>query len=180
VGDAQRILVYGVTGSGKSSLARRLGQITGIPTTSVDDLSWTPGWVQVPRDEQRARFDELTKNETWILDAAYGAWRDLALERADVVVALDYPRWVSLARLLRRTLVGIVTRRELCNGNRESWRSIWGRESIVAWHFGSFARERARMRGWVVASCGPPVIQLRRPAHARSFVEAETARRRAG
>jgi len=171
VGDARRILVYGVTGSGKSTLARTLGEITGIPVTSVDDLSWMPGWVPVPTNEQRALFDELTKAETWILDAAYGAWRDLALKRADVVVALDYPRWVSLTRLLRRTLVGIVTRRELCNGNRESWRSIWGSDSIVTWHFASFSRTRRWMRAWAAAPSGAPVVLLLRPRDAAPFLK---------
>jgi len=171
VGDARRILVYGVTGSGKSTLARELGEIVGIPVTDVDHLSWRPGWVQLPRDEQRALFDELTRADAWVLDAAYGAWRDLALERADLVVALSYPRWLSLTRLLRRTVVGIVLRREICNGNRDSWRSLVGRRSIVAWHFESFPRERDRMREWASSAGGPPVVLLHRPGEAAAFLD---------
>lgn len=171
VGDARRILVYGVTGSGKSTLARELGEIIGIPATDVDHLSWRPGWVPLPRDEQRALFEELTRADSWLLDAAYGAWRDVAIERAELIVALSYPRWLSLTRLLRRTLVGIVTRREICNGNRDSWRSLVGRGSIVAWHFRSFPRERDRMRAWASAPTGPPVVVLRRPRAATAFLE---------
>jgi adenylate kinase family enzyme len=171
VGDARRILVYGVTGSGKSTLSRQLATITGIPLTDVDDLSWRPGWVPLPKDEQRVLFDEVTRADTWILDAAYGAWRDVAIERTDLVVALDYPRWISLTRLLRRTVVGIVTRREICHGNRESWRSLVGRRSIVAWHVESFPRERERMRGWAAAASGPRVVLLRGPGDAEAFLE---------
>ena len=171
VGDARRIVVYGVTGSGKSRLARRLGEVVGIPATDVDHLSWRPGWVQLPRDEQRALFDEVTRADTWLLDAAYGAWRDLALERADLVIALDYPRLTSLGRLTRRTTARIIDREEVCNGNRERWRSLVGRDSIVAWHFGSFARMRDRMREWAAASSGPPVVVLRRPREAEAFLE---------
>jgi adenylate kinase family enzyme len=96
VGDAHRILVYGVTGAGKSTLARELATIVGIPVTDVDHLCWLPGWVQVPKDEQRAVFDRLTRTDAWVLDAAYMAWRDIVFERSDLVVALDYPRWRSL------------------------------------------------------------------------------------
>jgi len=171
VGDARRIVVHGVTGSGKSTLARRLGDIIGIAPTDVDRLSWRPGWVQVPQDEQRATFEALTRTDVWLLDATYGAWRDLAVERADLLVALSYPRRLSLTRLLRRTVVGIVTRREVCNGNHETWRSLVGSRSIVAWHFRSFARERDRIRGWASAGAGPPVVVLHGPRDAEAFLE---------
>lgn len=177
LGDARRILVYGVTGSGKSTLAKTIGEITGIPATSVDDITWSPGWVPMPTAEQVSYFDDLTKTEVWILDSAYSTWRDLVLERVDVVVALDYSRWLTLARLLRRTAARIIDRQEVCNGNRESWRSVFARDSIVWWHFTSYNRKRAQMRAWAAAPSGPAVIRLRRPAHARSFVAAETARR---
>jgi adenylate kinase family enzyme len=171
VGDARRIVVHGVTGSGKSTLARRLGEILGIAPTDVDRLSWGPGWVPVPQDEQRAIFDGLTRTDVWLLDATYLAWRDLAVEPADLVVALSYPRQLSLTRLLRRTVVGIVTRREVCNGNHETWRSLLGSRSIVAWHFRSFARERDRIQRWASAGSGTPVVVLRRPRDAEAYLE---------
>jgi adenylate kinase family enzyme len=177
VGDARKILVYGATGSGKSTLARILGGLTGIPVTAVDDICWSPGWVQMPNDEQLAHFDALTRTDSWILDSAYGAWRHLAHERADLVVALDYARLTSLCRLLRRTTQRIVDRQEICNGNHESWRTVFARDSLVVWHFTSFRPKRAEMRAWEAAASGPPVIRLRRPAHARAFVRAEAARR---
>jgi adenylate kinase family enzyme len=169
--DARRILVYGVTGSGKSTLARSLGELTGIPVTSVDDITWSPGWVPMPRAEQIEHFDELSRADRWILDAAYGAWRERVLERADLVVALDYPRAVSLSRLLRRTAARLIDRREVCNGNRETLRNTFARDSIVVWHVHSFAPYRARMREWAAAATGPPVILLHRPADARALVE---------
>jgi adenylate kinase family enzyme len=35
----------------------------------------------------------------WVLDAAYGRWLDIAIARVELIVALDFPRWLSLARL---------------------------------------------------------------------------------
>ena len=41
----QRVLVMGSSGSGKSTFARRLSEMTGIPFVSLDALFWKPGWV---------------------------------------------------------------------------------------------------------------------------------------
>lgn len=177
IGDAQRILVYGATGSGKSTMARTLGELIGTPATSVDDICWSPGWVQMPTEEQLAHFDVLTQQDRWLLDSAYGGWRHLVHERADLVVALDYARLTSLARLVRRTVTRIVDRQEICNGNHESWRTLFARDSLLVWHFTSFRRKREEMRAWEAAASGPPVIRLRRPAHARAFVERQRALR---
>jgi adenylate kinase family enzyme len=148
---ARRILVYGVTGSGKTTLARRLGQLTGLPWHSVDDLTWEPGWVPVPFDEQRRRFAAICAEDGWILDTAYSHWIDVALARAELIVALDYPRLVSLGRLLRRTLNRLVDQKPICNGNRESWRNLFSSNSILRWHFRSFPRKRRRIAAWCQA-----------------------------
>src|SRR3954447_21857726 len=118
-----RILVYGVTGSGKTTLARQIGEITGLPWHSMDDeIGWLPDWVERPRDQQREMASRLASSDRWVFDTAYGHWRDVVLARTDLVVALDYRRLVSLVRLLRRTARRAVTRELACNGNRESFR----------------------------------------------------------
>src|SRR2546423_15488645 len=99
-----RILVYGVTGSGKTFLADRISAATGIPWQAVDDLTWEPGWVPVPEDVQRRRIKAICAGDRWVLDTAYGSWLDVPLARADLIVALDFPRWLSLSRLLRRSI----------------------------------------------------------------------------
>jgi adenylate kinase family enzyme len=160
---ARRILVYGVTGSGKTTLAGRLGETTGIAWTSVDDLTWRPGWVQVPEDEQRRRFSRICAGESWILDSAYGAWVDVVLQRAELVVGLDYPRWLSLSRLLRRTLARNLDHRPICNGNVETWRETFSHDSILAWHFRSFAAKRRRLADWEADPAMPPILRLTSP-----------------
>ena len=51
----QRVLVMGSSGSGKSTFARRLSAMTGIPTVSIDALFWKPGWIESGRDEFERR-----------------------------------------------------------------------------------------------------------------------------
>ena len=157
---ADRILVYGVTGSGKTALAERISALTGLPWHAVDELTWEPGWVQVPDDEQRRRIEAICASEHWILDTAYGKWLDVPLARADLIVALDFPRWVSLARLIRRTVARVLDGRAVCNGNRESLRHVFSRDSIILWHFRSFSRKRSRVRSWEADATRPVVVRL--------------------
>ncbi len=88
-GGARRILVYGVTGSGKTTVASQISEATGIAWTDVDALTWEPAWTQVSAEEQRRRIGPICAGESWILDTAYASWRDVVLERAEVIVALD-------------------------------------------------------------------------------------------
>ncbi len=41
----KRVAISGCGGTGKSTLARRLGKITGLPIYHLDSLYWKPGWV---------------------------------------------------------------------------------------------------------------------------------------
>ncbi|MFI5837397.1 adenylate kinase [Micromonospora sp. NPDC051300] len=159
-----RILVYGVYGAGKSTLAAKLADRLGLPWFPVDDLLWLPGWVEVPVAEQRSRIEAICRRDRWILDGAYHGWRDVVLARADLVVGLDYPRGLSFRRLLRRTAGRLASGEEICNGNRESLRSVLSRDSILVWHAGAFGRARGRMRAWRADPTGPPVLLFGTPA----------------
>lgn len=151
-------------------MARQLAEETGLPWHSVDDLTWEPGWVSVPADEQRRRIAAICAGERWILDTAYSSWLEVVLDRAQLIVALDYPRWRSLGRLVRRTLLRSLNHRPVCNGNTESFRQTFSRDSIIVWHFKSFARKRARMRAWAADASGPEVVRLTSPAVTRSWL----------
>lgn len=170
---ARRIMVYGVTGSGKTTTAARLGGLTQIPWYAIDDLTWEAGWTPVPADEQRRRVARICAGDAWIIDHGYGGWLDIPLARADLVVALDFPRWVSFGWLLRRCLVNVITRRPTCNGNVETWRTTFAaRNSILVWHLWSFRRKRRRIRAWACQPGGPQVIRFSRPAQLADWLRA--------
>jgi adenylate kinase family enzyme len=168
----ERILVYGVTGSGKTRLAERISDATGIPWHAVDELTWEPGWIEVPDSEQRRRIAAICTGERWVLDTAYGKWLDIPLAHVELIVALDFPRWLSLSRLIRRSVMRAVDGKPICNGNRESFRNIFSRRSIIGWHFRSFSRKRRRIRAWAADPEGPRVVRLTSPRQVERWLGA--------
>src|SRR5690606_17750577 len=143
------------TGSGKSTAAVALGQRLGLPVHLADDeVGWLPGWQMREVEEQRAIAARVVAGEDWVLDTAYGTFRDVVVPRAQVVLALDYPRRLSLARLVRRTARRWATREPVCNGNVEGLRQVLSRDSIIRWHFRSYPRKSAQIRAWAQAPDG--------------------------
>ena len=159
----RRLVVYGVTGSGKSTLAARLAALSGAPHVSVDDLLWRPGWVQLTDDEQAEALRPWAQRPAWVIDSLWSATRPVVLPRTDLLVALDYPRRVSLGRLVRRTWRRLRSGEEFCGGNTESWARSFSSDSIVAWHFRSFANKRATIAAWAADAGGPPVVRFASP-----------------
>ena len=124
----KRVLVIGTGGSGKTTVARRLAQRTGLPLIHLDALYWRSGWQPTPADEWRATVQSLISRDAWIIDGNYGGTLDVRLAACDTVVFLDLPRLVCLWRVLKRQVrhLGQV-RPELAPGCRErlTWEFIW-------------------------------------------------------
>ncbi|AXE38395.1 adenylate kinase [Acidipropionibacterium virtanenii] len=174
---ATRVLIHGATGAGKSTAAARIGQILDLPVHLADEeIGFLPAsqavWTNRPPEEMRRIAARVASGDRWILDSSYGAFRDEILPRAEVIIGLDYPRWLSLARLLRRTATRVRDGRLICNGNRETLRQQFGRDSIIVWHFSSFARKRRTMRGWAQDPAGPPTILVSGPAELEQLIAA--------
>jgi len=174
---AQRVVFHGVTGSGKTSAAHAYGRVCGVPVFFADeDLGWLPGWENRAHEDQRRIAAGITEQDRWVLDSAYSSWRDLVLARAELIVFLDYPRWLSLGRLLRRTLRRILSGEPVCNGNRETLRRVLARDSIIGWHFRSFSRKRRAIEEIAADPSMPPVLSFLRPADLNAWLAAGAPR----
>jgi len=72
--------LLGVTGSGKSSAAHAFAAASGLPEFSADDdIGWLPGWQQRSVEKQRGIAAVISAQDRWVLDSAYGVWRDIVV-----------------------------------------------------------------------------------------------------
>lgn len=101
----QRIVIIGCSSSGKSTLARELGRRLGLPVTHLDALYWQPGWRPPP---ERAAFDAkvvgIAAGEKWIIDGGYSSTLTQRLARADLIIVMNFPRWMCLWRVCKRAV----------------------------------------------------------------------------
>ena len=100
----KRILVIGSGGAGKSTVARRLGQLLDLEVNHLDKFYWKPGWVESPRDEWQQTVTELVNRDSWIIDGNYSGTLELRMQRSDTIVFLDMPRLLCLWRIVKRNL----------------------------------------------------------------------------
>ncbi len=101
----KRILVIGSGGAGKSTVARRLGQLLDLEVNHLDKFYWKPGWVESPPDEWLETVTELINRESWIIDGNYSGTLEFRLQKCDTIVFLDMPRLLCLWRILKRNLL---------------------------------------------------------------------------
>ncbi|MGH7642981.1 MAG: adenylate kinase [Candidatus Dormibacteria bacterium] len=142
----RRVSVVGNSGSGKSRLAAELSETLGAHLVELDAVIHQKGWVDLELDEFRRQVSEVAAGSYWVIDGNYSQVRHLIWGRADTVVWLDLPRRTLMTRVIKRTLERVVTRRELWNGNRETWRDVLSFDpyrSIVAWAWVEHRRYQA-------------------------------------
>jgi adenylate kinase family enzyme len=176
----QRVLIAGMGGSGKTTLARRLGPALGLPVHVLDDLYYGPGLVMAatfPDDIER-----IAAGDAWLFDspgppaesAAPTEVKDLLWARADTLVWLDYPRWLVVSRAVRRSLRRIVTREQLWHGYRETPLS-WRRPDHPirrAWRLHRIRREQLTARTQHPSWAHLQVIRHRSPQETAAWLSA--------
>src|SRR3954454_14285166 len=126
--------MVGTSGSGKTTVGRKLAARLGVAFIELDSVFHQPGWTELPREEFRARVQQFVDGDAWVLDGNYSSVLDLVWARADTVVWFDLSRTTVMRQLIPRTFGRMISRRELWNGNRESLRFLFKRdESILRW-----------------------------------------------
>lgn len=100
----KRVVILGRGAAGKSTLARRLGEITGLPVIELDRLFWRSGLVPIPRAEWTELQEQLVQEGSWILDGDLGPYDavEVRLRAADTIVVLDFGLLRCAWRALRR------------------------------------------------------------------------------
>ena len=160
--------------TGKTTTSRQLAAILGVPHIELDALHHDAGWQEAPADvfEERVRAALTTASDGWVADGNYhGKLGTAVLELADTVVWLDLPRWTALRRVLWRTTRRSITREELWNGNRESFRNTFLRDSIVWWVITRHATHRKKWPPRLAPLTHLDVVRLRSPREIRDWLQ---------
>ncbi len=103
-----RVAVFGNAGGGKSTLARELAAITGLPLAVVDELQYRAGGEKVPHEEYVRAHAAWLARDQWIIDGFGGIpllWE--RLEAADTLVHVDLPLAVHAWWVTKRLLKGL-------------------------------------------------------------------------
>ena len=104
----KRVVIIGRGASGKSTLARRLGEITGLPVIEVDKIFWQPGLIATPREQWVVVQGKLVAGDRWIMDGDLGAYDavEARLRAADTIIFLDFSLVRCAWRAIRRSREG--------------------------------------------------------------------------
>ena len=132
----KRIVVIGTTSSGKSTLAERIAKRFSLIFIELDALHWEPNWVEAADEVFRERVSSATRAPAWIVAGNYRVVRDLVWPKAEAVIWLDYPFFIILRQLLRRTFQRWWTQELLWGTNREPFWvhfKLWSKESLIHW-----------------------------------------------
>lgn len=75
----------------------------------------------MPVDKRNALFEEMLKNDSWIIEGVYYAWVGQSFKDADMICLLDMPKYVCKSRIILRFIkrkVGIE------KGKKETLKSV--------------------------------------------------------
>ncbi len=102
---ADRILIIGCSGTGKSTLAQAIASLRGLTYVSMDrDIFWLPGWKSRPRPEAIVLIEQAVAGPRWIMDGNSPGTLPLRLPRTDLVIWRRPPRYVALRGVISRWL----------------------------------------------------------------------------
>lgn len=101
-----RIMIMGLTNSGKSTLAVAIGEKIGVPAVHLDRLRHLPNtnWEVRADDEFKALHDAEILADGWVLDGNYSKLTPQRFERATGVVVMTDGLAKRYRRYFTRTL----------------------------------------------------------------------------
>lgn len=92
----QKVIIIGCPGSGKSTFARALRDLTGLPLCHLDMLYWNKDKTTVSREVFDERLQAVLEQEKWIIDGNFSRTMERRLSACDKVFFLDLPSEVCL------------------------------------------------------------------------------------
>lgn len=92
-----KIIIIGSPGSGKSTFARKLRDITDIPLYYLDMIWHKPDRTNISQEEFDTQLNDILQKDRWIIDGNYQRTLESRLEKCDTVFFMDFPIDVCLS-----------------------------------------------------------------------------------
>lgn len=127
--NSNKIAIIGGSASGKTTLSRQIASDTGLPLFHTDQLIWSGKWEAVPEQAYVTKHQEILDKESWIIEGHIDSEMVDRLKAADMIIYLDYSRFVCVWRFVKRWF-------KYRNKNREELPS----ESLEKFNFVLFLR----------------------------------------
>jgi len=167
----KRVAIFGNTGGGKSTLARRLADLTRLPLYPLDMIQFRSGGGEVPHDEYLKAHADLLRRDEWIIDGfgcVASAWERFS--RADTLVYVDLPLVTHYWWVTKRLIKALSVAPEGWPETSPMWSSTMGCYKVI-W---LCHREMTpRYRQLVADAAGSKrVHHLGSPAEMRAFLKA--------
>ena len=164
----ERVMIIGCGGAGKSTLARKLGEKTGLPVVHLDQIYWEPGnWKHLEKPEFERRLAVELEKPRWILDGNFNRTMEVRLERCDTVIYLDFPRLVCLKNWLGRVIQNWGHHRpDMTPGCNE-----WIDPEFVKWIWNFNKQNRARYYALLNDAKDKQVIILKSRRQVQKFLD---------
>lgn len=117
----KRILIVGISGTGKTRLANELSDKLGIPVIHLDAIFWKENWQEENPDVVEAKIRDALNQDSWITEGYIEPLGRERVQAADLVLHLDYPGYLAFwGGLQRWWQFRGRTRPEMPQGNIES------------------------------------------------------------
>jgi adenylate kinase family enzyme len=167
----KRVAVFGNAGGGKSTLAKRLADLTRLPLWPLDMIQFRAGGDAVPHDAYLKAHAELLRQDAWIIDGfgcVASAWERFS--RADTLVYVDLPLVTHHWFVTKRLIKGLFVAPEGWPENSPMWHSTMHCYRVL-WrcHRGLTPRYRQLVAD---AAASKRVHHVKSPAEMTAFLDA--------
>lgn len=166
----KKVAVFGNAGGGKSTLSKRLSEMTGLPLHILDKIQFQPGGIEVSQEDYQHIHQQILATDEWIVDG-FGCMKTLwlRLNEADSLIFVDLPLYVHFWWVTKRLITGYFKPLEswhqdspLLKSSLNSYRVLWRCHKYLTPRYREFVQQSQGTKN---------IYHLRSPKQISQFFE---------